>query len=407
MFSVGEGIKSSARDMIEETGVELFVVPKESHPLIQEFFGGFYLEDGRELASAMKSGNSKIRAAAPELIEYVYISKPPDELDPTGEELPIVVGVSTRGHLPIEEGQFGGAKIVKGSKELPTTGDPFYAGGTYEGGTGSANFTHELLISPGLAELLNVDLGDQVYINPIALEQNTSYDRWLENSTWFEIKGIKYHSHESQNSKTAIMHLSELQYITGKSKNDVVSSIYIDLYDPDDAESVKNWLETDYEYSDRIEVATQEEFWSEIYELMEVFEGFSTMVITITAIVALLFIATVMMISVRERTREIGVLKAIGISNSTIFKMVLTESVILCIIASAAGLVLGIIGSGVLDEYIRSTEEFIPYGLSITKITPSLILQILVIALIIGISAGLLPAYWAGKLNPADTLRTE
>jgi putative ABC transport system permease protein len=101
------------------------------------------------------------------------------------------------------------------------------------------------------------------------------------------------------------------------------------------------------------------------------------------------------------------VLKAIGISNSTIFKMVLTESVILCIIASIAGLVLGIIGAGVLDEYIRSTEEFIPYGLSITKITPSLIVQIIIIALIIGISAGLLPAYWAGKLNPADTLRTE
>jgi putative ABC transport system permease protein len=403
MFSVGEGIKSSARDMVEETGVELFVVPKESHPLIQEFIGGFYLEDGRKLAAAMEDGNPKIRVAAPELIEYVYISKPPTE--PDGN--PIVAGVSTRGHLPMMEGHFGGAQVVKGSKELPTYGDPFYANGAYDGGTGSDNFTHELLISPALAKLVDADVGDRLYINPVALERNTSYGYWLENATWFEVKGIKYHSHESQDSKTAIVHLSELQYITGKSQGDIVSSIYIDLYDPDDAESVKKWLETEYVYKDEIEVSTQEEFWGEIYELMQVFEGFSTMVIIITAVVALLFIATVMMISVRERTREFGVLKAIGISNSTIFKMVLTESVILCIIASLAGLVIGIIGSGILDEYIRSTQDFIPHGLSITKVTPSLIVQIIIIALIIGITAGLLPAYWAGKLNPADTLRTE
>jgi putative ABC transport system permease protein len=403
MFSVGEGIKSSARDMVEETGVELFVVPKESHPLIQEFIGGFYLEDGRKLAAAMEDGNPKIRVAAPELIEYVYISKPPTE--PDGN--PIVAGVSTRGHLPVKEGHFGGAQVVKGSKELPTYGDPFYANGTYDGGTGSDNFTHELLISPALAKLVDADVGDRLYINPVALERNTSYGYWLENATWFEVNGIKYHSHESQDSKTAIVHLSELQYITGKSQGDIVSSIYIDLYDPDDAESVKKWLETEYVYKDEIEVSTQEEFWGEIYELMQVFEGFSTMVIIITAVVALLFIATVMMISVRERTREFGVLKAIGISNSTIFKMVLTESVILCIIASLAGLVIGIIGSGILDEYIRSTQDFIPHGLSITKVTPSLIVQIIIIALVIGITAGLLPAYWAGKLNPADTLRTE
>lgn len=406
MFSVGEGIKSSVRDLIEETGIELFVVPKESHPLVQEFFGGFYLEDGRELANEMKAENTMIRAAAPELTEYVYITKPDEELD-TNNTLPKIAGVSARGHIPQTEAQFGGGKVVKGSKELPTAADPFYANGTYDGGTTSSNFTHEILISPALAKTLDAELGDRVYINPIGLENNATYNSWLANSTWFEIKGIKYHQHESQGSRTAIIHLSELQYITGKSERDVVSSIYVDLYDPDNADKVKHWLENDYEYRDRIDVTTQEEFMGEIFELMNVFQGFSTMVIVITAVIALLFIATVMMISVRERTREIGVLKAIGISNTTIFKMVLTESVIICVIASIIGLILGYFGSIILEDYIKSTEPFIPYGLSITKITPGLIGQIIIIALIIGIIAGLLPALWASRLNPVETLRTE
>ncbi len=407
MFSVGEGIKSSARDMIEETGIELFVVPKESHPLIQEFFGGFYLEDGRELANEMKTQNPMIRAASPELMEYVYISKPDETQNNVNNALPKLAGVNMRGHIPLTESGFGGGEVVKGSAELPTVGDPFYANGTFEGGTRSSNFTHEILISPSLSKTLGADVGDKLYVNPIGLETNATYNSWLENSTWFEVMGIKYHQHESQDSRTAIIHLSELQYITGKSKNDVVSSIYVDLYDPDNAEEVKSWLKTEYKYKDKIEVATQEEFMGEIYELMNVFEGFSTMIIVITAIIALLFIATVMMISVRERTREIGVLKAIGISNTTIFKMVLTESVILCIIASIIGLFLGYIGANILEDYIRSTQPFIPYGLSITKITPGLIGEILIIALLIGVTAGLLPAFWACKLNPADTLRTE
>ena len=129
------------------------------------------------------------------------------------------------------------------------------------------------------------------------------------------------------------------------------------------------------------------------------------MIIIITSSVAILFISTIMMISVREQGREIGMLRAIGISKGTIMKHILTESIIICILGFIIGLIMGYVGAGILNEIIRSTEESIPAGIEITHISLDIILQVCLITLTIGILAGVIPAGWAARLEPVESIR--
>jgi putative ABC transport system permease protein len=111
------------------------------------------------------------------------------------------------------------------------------------------------------------------------------------------------------------------------------------------------------------------------------------------------------MISVRERSKEIGMLRAIGISKRTIIKYVLAESILVCMIGFIIGLSLGIVGADILDEFLKSTEEDIPVGVELTTVTPELVFQVSSITLLIGIMASLVPAAWASKLLPVESIR--
>jgi ABC-type lipoprotein release transport system permease subunit len=96
-----------------------------------------------------------------------------------------------------------------------------------------------------------------------------------------------------------------------------------------------------------------------------------------------------------------------GISKFTINKFILKESLLICIFGLVLGIIIGIIGSYALNQYIISTYTYIPANLRITVITPLLIIQITTITLIIALLASLAPSYWASKLKPADTIRDE
>jgi ABC-type lipoprotein release transport system permease subunit len=61
----------------------------------------------------------------------------------------------------------------------------------------------------------------------------------------------------------------------------------------------------------------------------------------------------------------------------------------------------------VLDEYLKRTITGIPAGIHVTEITGWVILEVTLVGLVIGAVAGLLPAYWATRVNIAKTLRHE
>jgi putative ABC transport system permease protein len=117
----------------------------------------------------------------------------------------------------------------------------------------------------------------------------------------------------------------------------------------------------------------------------------------ITLLGAAIGLMNIMLVSVNERTREIGISKAIGANNRTILKQFLLESILICQIGGLLGIVLGIaIGNAV--SLMMGSPFFIPW---------QWISLGLVICFAVGILAGIYPAVTAAKLNPINALREE
>ncbi|MCJ2540615.1 MAG: FtsX-like permease family protein, partial [Candidatus Thermoplasmatota archaeon] len=173
------------------------------------------------------------------------------------------------------------------------------------------------------------------------------------------------------------------------------------------ADKTRKSLENDFDYSPRLTVSTDRDIYNTLGSLFDTFEGFAKLIALITIIVALLFIATVMIISVKERTREIGALRAIGFSRLSIFKLVLREGFLISLAGFVLGLIMGAMDVWGLNYFIKRSIEGIPEGIVVTQLTGWVVVEVTLVGLVIGAVAGLLPAYWATRVDIAKTLRQE
>ncbi len=103
----------------------------------------------------------------------------------------------------------------------------------------------------------------------------------------------------------------------------------------------------------------------------------------------------IMFVSVKERTREIGVRKAIGATKGMILGQFLMEAVSICLIAGLIGLSISYILSILLNKIFPSNLDI---GLAIFSILMSIL---------VGVISGFIPSYRAANLDPIDSLRYE
>ncbi len=123
----------------------------------------------------------------------------------------------------------------------------------------------------------------------------------------------------------------------------------------------------------------------------------ATIIGFITLLGAAIGLMNIMLVSVNERTREIGVSKAIGATKSTILQQFLIESMVICQLGGICGILLGI-AAGNAVAILVGAPFVIPWIWVIGGI---------VICMVVGISAGIYPARVASKLNPINALRHE
>ncbi len=117
----------------------------------------------------------------------------------------------------------------------------------------------------------------------------------------------------------------------------------------------------------------------------------------ITLIGASIGLMNIMLVSVTERTREIGIRKALGATSQIIKNQFLIESIVICVLGGFFGILMGII-----------TANFISYNLSSEFFMPWRWISIgFVVCLIVGLVSGYLPAKRASQLDPIDSLRFE
>ena len=126
-----------------------------------------------------------------------------------------------------------------------------------------------------------------------------------------------------------------------------------------------------------------------------------TLAISIVAGIALVVggigVMNIMLVSITERTKEIGTRKALGAKNSSIRIQFIVEAVIICLIGGAIGVVVGI-GGGVLASNLL--------GYPARPSIPGIIIS-LIFSMAIGVFFGYYPANKAAKMNPIDALRYE
>jgi putative ABC transport system permease protein len=126
------------------------------------------------------------------------------------------------------------------------------------------------------------------------------------------------------------------------------------------------------------------------------------------ALVALLVagagVSNTVMMAVTERTREIGVMRAVGASPLDVFRLIWLETLFVCVTGGLIGIVLALMGSRSVEGWLRARLPFSPDG-SLVHPELSVMLLCLLGAAILGSLAGLLPAWRAAKFSPVEAIR--
>jgi len=193
----------------------------------------------------------------------------------------------------------------------------------------------------------------------------------------------------------AVVPLKDAQRLFGKPRQ--VSFLGITLHHPERAAEIARMLEARYP---QLMVARTA-------DLTQRMQDFATMDAIFGALMALMMlvggivIMNVMLMSVYERTQEIGVLRAVGWRAGRVLRMILVESFALSLLSAAAGVVIGI----GINHLVRLEPNF--GAMLNAAYAPADVARILAMALGLGLVGGVLPALRAVRLRPVEALHYE
>ena len=221
---------------------------------------------------------------------------------------------------------------------------------------------------------------------------------------------------------TVYMSLSDAQAITNNAGNVTTLKVFVNNADNIDKVSTDITIE-----HSNIQISTSQSLVSQLSGLQsasekQLQEAQNTMNQTQSTATAEIIIAIVaggaiilflMLYTVRERTKEIGTLKAMGASNMTILGQFLVEGLLLSLIAGVVGIAIGLVGATTLSTMLlpHVTSPFIGNAATSTAIsvtlTPELMLVGLGASVLLGTLGTLYPAWRGAKTKPSEAMRYE
>lgn len=151
-----------------------------------------------------------------------------------------------------------------------------------------------------------------------------------------------------------------------------------------------------YDEKDDFAINQQEGLLNNINQTVGVIQIAGLLITGLALFVGAIGIMNIMFVSVKERTKEIGIRKAIGAKRRSILGQFISEAAIICLIGGLIGLGVAIIGSMIIAQF----------DFPVTVDVDAVILAVS-ISLITGVLSGFAPAYTASKLDPVDALRFE
>ena len=146
-------------------------------------------------------------------------------------------------------------------------------------------------------------------------------------------------------------------------------------------------------------VVTQRELLSTFTDITDQLKIFLAGIAGISLLVGGIGVMNIMLVSVAERTREIGVRKALGATNADVLFQFLLEAILLSLIGGVVGVAAGIAGSAILPEVLTDLPPAVVTGNEVALAFG--------VSALIGVVFGVLPAYRSARLQPVEALRRE
>ncbi|MBM4242111.1 MAG: ABC transporter permease [Euryarchaeota archaeon] len=275
------------------------------------------------------------------------------------------------------QGMFGGFSVTGiDSNKLNLVGIDSVNGTVFS--NGSAN---EIVLGKTAAKNLNKTVGDTINL----------YGRE------FKIAGI-FETGSFMQDGGAFVSLNTLQNLTNNTNK--VSSILVKINENANVKDVSQRIEN--AYPNQLSTTTAADQAKRMNSALGSIDSASWAISILAIVIGGVGVINTMIMTVFERTREIGVLKAVGWRNSRILGMILGESIVLTLIAAVVGIVVGIVGVEVLLSFTPTFGELIKPVLTLDTL-----LRAFGVAFLVGVIGGLYPAYRASRLAPTEALRYE
>ncbi len=260
-----------------------------------------------------------------------------------------------------------------------------------------------VVIGKKLAEKLNVKLRSKVVITI----QDTENDII---SGAFRVAGIFSTNNNMYDEAHVFVRSSDLISLSGFPEN-AGHEIAISLTDNEHLLEVQEKVRA---IAPGLEVMNWKELSPEMSYLTETMNMYMYVFILIILLALLFGIINTMLMVVMERTKEIGMLMAVGMHKFRIFSMIVVESVMLSLVGGVFGIILGTVASKINEKYPVDLSmwsegyEQLGYDAFVyTTLQPEFLINVTILVIITGIIAALYPAYKALRNDPADALRIE
>jgi lipoprotein-releasing system permease protein len=350
------------------------------------------IKDYSELVDFVSS-NELVRGTAPFVIGRVMVRTQP-EIGSSRTDAPYIRGIDSKTEARVTVLP---EKMIDGEFDVRGNG---------------------ILIGTNFAWRMGLGVGDKLLIYSIRdlekMERN--YKEGKEEGVLadeYEVRGIFDVGYFEFNNDWIVCSLGNAQDLYGL--DDAIHGLIVMLRDPALAQQVKANLGP--HLSDRLRISTWEDENSDILDALIVEKNVMTFILFFIIIVAAFGIMSVLITFVVQKTREIGMLKALGATRGQIMWLFLSQSLVVGVLGVIAGFGLGMLALSYRNEFLeflRRVTGFELFPASIygfrelpAMIDPRDIAIICGCSLLISLLAGFMPAWNAGRLKPVEALRYE
>ncbi len=311
---------------------------------------------------------------------------------------PIFVGVAEKEASSIRDDAAKSFAIVNGiERESFVTMKPwvrFQGGAGYDGGRWFSDTAEtEIVLGFEVAEYEQRKVGDDFYmtVTPNGAVAPVQHK--------FKVVGVLERT-GSQDDGGVFVPLKTAQKLFGRANELTIVGVKLKEFSGVKLREFEGrWLKLP-----EVQVVSLEQVKGTLVSLVGTAQAMIAAVALIAVVVAAIGVMNSIVMSVYERTGEIGVMKAVGASRADIFRLVWLETLLLCVVAGAAGCLLAVVGSGAVEGVIR---RLIDLGVSdsLVLITPALLGAAMLGAVVLGLVTGIWPAWRAASLHPVEAIR--